>query len=149
MNLLLMTEQKMANIDDKYRLTPKIKCPAKARVMRFDDKWILQHADDHHNCEPNRPKVTAELLRNKMKHLVRKDPAKAVGKAVRAVRIEAAKEFSEDEDFYQHLVAELGTDLQFYCKICKPTVANKDSSKEPSEIQPSCIQKIDNGFKSN
>ena len=46
----------------KYRLTPKIKCPAKARVMRFDDKWILQHADDHHNCEPNRPKVTAELL---------------------------------------------------------------------------------------
>ena len=117
----------------KYRLTPKIKCPAKARVMRFDDKWILQHADDDHNCEPNRPKVTAELLRNKMKHLVRKDPAKAVGKAVRAVRIEAAKEFSEDADFYQHLVAELGTDsalekqlLRVRAEIIGPTPRSRN-----------------------
>ena len=47
----------------KYRLTPKVKCPAKARVVKFEEKWILKHADDDHNCEPNRPKVTAELLR--------------------------------------------------------------------------------------
>ena len=33
-----------------------------------------------------------------------------VGKAVRAVQIEAAREFGDDEMFYQHLVAELGTD---------------------------------------
>ena len=31
----------------KYRLTPEVKCPAKARVVKFDEKWILQHADDH------------------------------------------------------------------------------------------------------
>ena len=84
----------------KHRLTPKVRCQAKARVVRFEDKWI----------EPNRPKVTAELLRERMKNLVRNDPAKAVGKAVRAVQIEAAREFGDDEMFYQHLVAELGTD---------------------------------------
>jgi hypothetical protein len=36
-----------------------------------------------------------------MKSIVRKDPVKAV----RTIRIEAAKEFSEDENFYQHSVA--------------------------------------------
>ena len=88
----------------KYRLTPKVRCKAKARVVRFEDKWILQDADSDHKCEPNRPKVTAELRRERMKNLVRNDPAKAVGKAVRAVQIEAAREFGDDEMFYQHLV---------------------------------------------
>ena len=61
-------------------------CSAKARVTFWEDmnKWILQHADDH-VCEPNRPRVIAEMLRERMKCLVRKDPAKAVGKAVRTV----------------------------------------------------------------
>jgi hypothetical protein len=45
-----------------------------------------------------------------MKSLVRKVPVKAVRKAVRAVRIQAADEYGEDEDFYLNLVAELGTD---------------------------------------
>ena len=44
-----------------------------------------------------------------MKSLVRQDPAKAVGKAVRKIRTKV-KEYSEDEVFYQKLVAELGTD---------------------------------------
>ena len=45
-----------------------------------------------------------------MKDIVQKDPVKAVEKAVRKVREAAADEYGEDEDFYQHLVAELGTD---------------------------------------
>ena len=95
----------------KYRRTPKVMCSAKARVTFWEDmnKWILQHADDH-VCEPNRPRVIAEMLRERMKCIVRKDPAKAVGKAVRTVRIEAAREYSEDEVFYLKLVSELGTD---------------------------------------
>jgi hypothetical protein len=94
----------------KYRLTPKVRCGAKARIIMFEDKWILQSVDDNHKCEPNRARVTAELLRSKMKSLVRKDPVRAVGKAVRAVRIEAAEEYGDDEDFCQNLIAELGTD---------------------------------------
>ena len=94
----------------KHRLTAKVRCGAKARVILFEDKWILQSVDESHMCEPNRAKVTAELLRAKMKILVRKVPVKAVRKAVRAVRIQAADEYGEDEDFYLNLVAELGTD---------------------------------------
>ena len=94
----------------KYRQTPKVKCPAKARVILFGDKWILQSADDNHTCEPNTARVTAELLKHRMKNIVRQDPVQACGKAVRKVRIEAAEEFGDDEDFYQHLVVEMGTD---------------------------------------
>ena len=55
----------------KYRKTPKIKCLAKAKVVSFEDKWILQRVDDVHHCEPNRAKVTtAELVRQKMKNLL-------------------------------------------------------------------------------
>ena len=118
----------------KYRLTPKIKCPARARVIYFEDRWILQSSDQNHRCEPNRARVTAEFLRHKMKQLVRKDPATAVGKQVRAVRIDAACEYSEDEDFYQHLVAELGTDkalekqlLRVRHEIIGPTPRSRNS----------------------
>ena len=52
----------------------------------------------HHSCEPNRPRVTAELLRHKMKNIVRKNPTQAVGKAVRLIRIEAAEEFGDEDE---------------------------------------------------
>ena len=41
-----------------------------------------------------------------MKNIVRQDPVQACGKAVRKVRIEAAEEFGDDENFYQYLVVE-------------------------------------------
>ena len=85
-------------------------CPARARVIKFEDKWILKSADNNHKCEPNKAKVTAELLRCKMKSIVRANPALPCGQAVRTVRIHAATEFGNDDDFYKHLVAELGTD---------------------------------------
>jgi hypothetical protein len=94
----------------KYRLTPKVKCPGRVRVTQLDNRWILKSVDYHHRCEPNKARVTAELLRHRMKNIVRKNPVQAVGKAIRIVRIEAAEEFGEDDYFYLHLVAELGTD---------------------------------------
>ena len=46
-----------------------------------------------------------------MKEIVRKEPEKPVGNAVRKVRVEAAHQYaSKEPDFYMHLVAELGSD---------------------------------------
>ena len=67
----------------KFRMTPKVKCTARAKVALFENKWVLQHADCNHSCEPNRPRVIAELLKHKMKTLVRADPVQPVGKAIR------------------------------------------------------------------
>ena len=44
----------------KYLLTPKIKCRAKAKVMFYDGKWVLQQVDNNHDCEPSRARVIAE-----------------------------------------------------------------------------------------
>ena len=71
---------------------------------------MLQHADCNHSCEPNRPRVIAELLKHKMKTLVRADPVQPVEKAIRKVRVEAAEKYGEEKDFYLHLIAELGSD---------------------------------------
>ena len=79
-------------------------------MIKFDGKWILQASDEKHTCEPNRVKIVAERLRFRMKDLVREDPVKPVSFAVRKVKIEAAEMFAEDEDFYQHLLSELGHD---------------------------------------
>ena len=40
---------------------------------------------------------------------MRLNPSQSCGEAVRKVRVEAASEYGDDEDFYKHLVAELGT----------------------------------------
>ena len=114
----------------KYRLT----------VIKFDEKWILQQADENHTCEPNRPKVIAELLRHKMKEIVRRDPVRAVGKAVRTVRVEAAEEYGDDKEFYHHLISELGTDsalekqmLRVRAEIIGPTPRSRNQFK-PEEF---------------
>ena len=88
----------------KFRMTPKVKCTARAKVALFENKWVLQHADCNHSCEPNRPRVIAELLKHKMKTLVRADPVQPVGKAIRKVRVEAAEKYGEEQDFYLHLI---------------------------------------------
>ena len=84
----------------KYRLTPKVKCPGRAKVTKLEDRWILKSVEYHHSCEPNRPRVTAELLRHKMKNIVRKNPTQAVGKAVRLIRIEAASDAPKELTFH-------------------------------------------------
>ena len=76
----------------------------------FESKWFLQGADNYHTCEPNRAKVTANLLIHKMKNMMRSNPAQSCGEVVRTIRVQAASEYGEDDDFYKHLVAELGTD---------------------------------------
>ena len=124
----------------KYRLTAKVLCPATARVIYSEEKWILSSGTDNHTCEPNRPRVMAESLRCKMKSLVRSDPAKAVGIAARKIREEAYEEFGDDEDFYDHLVSELGTDaalekqlLRTRYEVIGQTPRNRNSF-EPKEF---------------
>ena len=92
----------------KFRQTVKIKCSARVRIIWNEDHWMLKELYHDHSCEPYRARVTAELLRHKMKNIVRSNPVQAVGKAVRTVRIEAAENYGHDEDFYLHLIAELG-----------------------------------------
>ena len=79
-------------------------------MVSFEDKWILQRVDDVHHCEPNRAKVTAELLRQRMKNLLKLNPAAPCGEAVRTVRIQAAKDYGDDSAFYNQLITELGTE---------------------------------------
>ena len=94
----------------KYRLSPMVRCPATAKVISFDGRWVLHSAEDNHKCEPSRARVTAEELKARMKDIVRKDPAKPVSHAARVVRLEAAREYGDDEEFHQNLVSELGSD---------------------------------------
>ena len=85
-------------------------CQAKARVSLLEDKWILKSLDGSHKCEPNEPKVLAEFLRHTMKNLVRENPTLPVGKAIRQVKVEAARQYSENEELYSNIVSELGPD---------------------------------------
>ena len=71
----------------KFRQTVKIKCSARVRIIWYEDHWMLKELFHDHSCERNRARVTAELLRHKMKNIVRGNPVQAVGKAVRTVRI--------------------------------------------------------------
>ena len=45
-----------------------------------------------------------------MKEIVRCDPVQPVGRAVRKVRVEAAEMYGEEEEFFDHLITELGSD---------------------------------------
>ena len=67
----------------KYRLAPKVRCQATAKVSNFDGHWRLTSAEDNHRCEPNRARVTSEKLKHKMKKIVKKDPAKPVSHAAK------------------------------------------------------------------
>ena len=72
-----------------------------------------------------------------MKDIVRKDPVKAVGKAVRKVREAAADEYGEDEDFYQHLDAELGTDSAIEKQLLRVRLeVIGQTPKSMNEFQP-------------
>ena len=66
-----------------------MKCPASAKVVFTDDKWILAEGTDNHCCEPNRPRLISESLKCRMKEIVKSDPAKPVGNAIRRVREQA------------------------------------------------------------
>ena len=103
-------------------------------VIMWDTKWILKTADDNHTCEPSKARVTAELLRHRMKNIVRANPTGTCGEAVRTVRIQAATEYGHEDDFYKHLVAELGTDaalekqlLRVRHEVIGPTPRSRNS----------------------
>ena len=78
----------------KYNQTPKIKCSAKAKVIIWEDKWIVESFEGGHCCGANKPRVISELLRHEMKCIVRSDPVQPVGKAIIKIREDAAKNWS-------------------------------------------------------
>ena len=71
----------------KYRRTPKDMCPARAKVSLFESKWIVQHIDDKHTCEPDSGKVIANGMKHRIKEEMRKNPSQPCGEAVTKIRI--------------------------------------------------------------
>ena len=68
-----------------------------------------------------------------MKNLVRQNPTLPVGEAIRKVKIEAAKQYSGNEELYCKIIAELGTesalDKQMYrvrTEIVGPTPKSRN-----------------------
>ena len=89
---------------------PEFACKAKATVVKRDDgSFFLYSCDDYHNHLVIRSVVVAEELKQRMAEIVRKDPASPVGDAIRTVKLEAAKEYWGDEDFFREIVDSLGS----------------------------------------
>ena len=57
--------------------------PARAKVSLFESKWIVQHIDDKHTCEPDSWKVIANCMKHRMKEEMRKNPSQPCGEAVK------------------------------------------------------------------
>ena len=97
------------------RLTVGVKCRAKAVVMKCEipDKGIkpiLVKVDIEHDCPRNFPKAIADEMKFKMKEIVRKEPQEPVSGAIRTVRKNYAEIYDEDDDIFDHIIAELGPD---------------------------------------
>ena len=89
---------------------PVFSCTAKAKVGKRDDGgFFLYSCDDHHNHLANKADVTAEELKQRMGEIVKNSPANPVGEAIKHVKLEAAEEYGEDEDFFKEIVAALGS----------------------------------------
>ena len=67
----------------KYRRTKKVMSPARAKVSLFESKWIVQHIDDKHTCEPDSWKVIAYCMKHRMKEEMRKNPSQPCGEAIK------------------------------------------------------------------
>ena len=89
---------------------PEFACKAKATVVRRnDDSFFLYSCDIVHNHFTTTSEIIAEELKQRMAELVKKDPVAPVGEAIRAVKLQAAEEYAEDEDLFNEIVSSLGT----------------------------------------
>ena len=57
----------------------------------------------------NKADITAEELKQRMGELVMKNPADPVGEAIKKVKMEAAEEYGENEEYYKEIVEALGS----------------------------------------
>ena len=57
----------------------------------------------------NQATVLAEELKQWRAEIVRANPAASVGKAISKVKIEAAREFGDNEELFNEIADELGT----------------------------------------
>ena len=89
---------------------PQFSCKAKAKVAKKEDgTFFLYSCDDEHNHLVNKADITAEELKQRMGELVMKNPADPVGEAIKKVKMEAAEEYGEDEEYYKEIVEALGS----------------------------------------
>ena len=113
---------------------PEFSCKAKAKVVRRDDQsFFLYHCDDFHNHLVNKAEITAEELKQRMGALVKENPVEPVGDAIKKVKLEAAEEFAEDEEYFKEVVEALGSYhglesrlLRIREKIIGPLPKNRD-----------------------
>ena len=71
-------------------------------------KFILSQHDTDHTCEPNKAKIIADKLRDKMKYGVKCAPAEPVMTIINSVKEEAASMYEGDEFLYNQIIYELG-----------------------------------------
>ena len=89
---------------------PEHKCKAKATVKRReDDTFLLVHCDTNHTHFVNKSAIKAQELRQRMTEIVQNDPAAPVGDAIKAVKIEAANEYNNNEDDLNEVIDALGS----------------------------------------
>ena len=89
---------------------PEFGCKARAVVsMREDGSYFMYSCDEHHNHFVNKAEIIAEELTQRMAEMVRMSPVEPVGEAIKAVKLQAAEEFGDDDDKFNEIVAALGT----------------------------------------
>ena len=99
---------------------PEHKCKAKATVKRReDDSFLLVHCDSIHTHFVNKSAIKAQELRQRMVEIVKNDPAAPVGDAIKAVKIEAANEYRNDDDEFNEIIDALGTHHALELKLLR------------------------------
>ena len=89
---------------------PEFGCKARAVVAtREDGSFFMHSCDGYHNHLVNRAEITAEELKQRMAEIVRSNPVEPVGEAIKAVKLQAAEEFGDDDDKFNEIVAALGS----------------------------------------
>ena len=89
---------------------PEFMCKAKATVCKREDgSYFMFSCDECHSHLVNKAEITAEKLKQRMADIVRMNPVEPVGEAIKAVKLQAADEFGQNEDTFNELVDALGS----------------------------------------
>ena len=99
------------------------------------ERWIISTPceDIKQSCDPNKAEIIANLLKEDMKDIVRKDPATAVARAIETVIQQAEDNYGENEDFMDKITAELGTTkgiLEMLYAVRRKTVGVSPKSRD-------------------
>ena len=88
---------------------PEFGCKAKATVVKKDDgTFFLYSCDANHNHFINEGQILADKYRLEMIDIVRKDPTKPVGEAIKEVKLRLAREHENDKETFNSVIDALG-----------------------------------------